>query len=81
MDDLHVVSWPSPAQIIQMDIYQVRRNKPKQTLVELEKHKKTDDPTDLEITTAPDGTKLVTVGSDGIWKKEESNIHQTVMSF
>jgi hypothetical protein len=68
-------------QLLSMGIYEVKRTKPKDQYVELEDYKRTrGDPSanghSIEI--APNGTKLVKVGSTGLREKGESMIYQAV---
>ena len=82
-DALHVGSWPSPAQLKTMDIYQIRWIKPEELFEPYNEYIKTrGDPqtNGLGHTVRPGlgGMQMVKVWTSGSWKKEVSLIKQAV---
>lgn len=78
---LHVVSWPSPQQLLTMDIHQVVFTKPKQKFLDLATYTaKHGDPAQRGdvIVEGPGGAKLVRIASEEVWKREEKIIYQAV---
>lgn len=78
-DALHVLSWPSAPQLLQMDIFQIVWTKPKQKYLDIatymgkygDPHKRGD-----IVVDGPGGVKLVRIASEEAWKREEKIIYQ-----
>ena len=73
------MSWPSPAQLLTMDIRQVIWTKPAKRYLELPAYKaKFGEPAargDV-LTEGPDGIHLVRVASEETWKRTEKIVYQ-----
>ncbi len=79
-DAIYITTWPSPTTIMEQDIHQVKWVKPRDEYITLKQYRatRTGEPADnghrKEI--APDGTELVNLGNNGVWRKETSMIFQ-----
>ena len=78
-DALHVGSWPSPAQLKTMDIYQIRWIKPEELFEPYNEYIKTrGDPQTNglghTVQPGPGGMQMVKVWTSDSWKKEVSLI-------
>ena len=82
-DEVYITCWPSPDEIHEMDITEIKWTRPRDELLPLDSYKELKGCPESnglghKKETAPDGTILVNMGNNGKWSKTESIIFRAV---